>query len=151
MGTARQTVRGLMAASLVCAAGIATAEDRPSLGVVWPREGMSIPLGDDAEGVIGVVVESNFRLAAAGTCGDDQHCGHVHMKIDPEGESCNIPGRAYNSMNSDVGGNLIIARFGHCPSRTGEHVIGVLLADDHHQPILVGGQPVTALVRVRVE
>ena len=27
-------------------------------------------------------------------------------------------------------------------------VIGVLLADDRHQPVLVGGKPVTALVRV---
>jgi hypothetical protein len=71
------------------------------------------------------------------------------MKIDPEAESCNIPGRPYNSMNSDVGGDLIKARFGHCPERRGTHVIGILLADDHHRPILVGGKPVTALVTVR--
>jgi hypothetical protein len=51
-------------------------------------------------------------------------------------------------MNSDFGGDLISARFGHCPTATGEHVIGILLADDHHRPILVNGRPVTALVRV---
>jgi hypothetical protein len=51
-------------------------------------------------------------------------------------------------MNSDFGGDLIKARFGHCPSPTGAHVIGSLLADDHHQPIVVYGRPVTALVSV---
>jgi hypothetical protein len=70
------------------------------------------------------------------------------MKLDPDGDSCNIPGRPYNSMNSDFGGNLITAQFGHCPSATGEHVIGILLADQHHRPVLVNGLPVTALVRV---
>lgn len=142
---------GLLAALLLLSPSAAMAEDKPKLEVIWPQEGMSIPIGSDAEGVIGVVVHSTYKLAAAGTCGDDPHCGHVHMKIDPEGDSCNIPGRAYNSMNSDFGGTLIIARFGHCPSRTGEHVIGVLLADDRHQPIFVDGQPVTALVRVTTE
>ncbi|MEI5682650.1 MULTISPECIES: hypothetical protein [Mesorhizobium] len=73
------------------------------------------------------------------------------MKIDPEGDSCNIPGPAYNSMNSDFGGDLVLARLSHCPSPTGQHVIGVLLADDHHQPILVNGQPVTALVQITTE
>jgi hypothetical protein len=70
------------------------------------------------------------------------------MKIDPKGDSCNIPGRPYNSMNSDFGGDLIKARFGHCPQALGAHVIGILLADDDHKPILVDGKPVTALVRV---
>ena len=45
-------------------------------------------------------------------------------------------------------GDLIKADFGACQSPKGEHVIGVLLADDRHQPVLVGGKPVTALVRV---
>lgn len=147
----RRIAPGLMAALLLVTAGAAMADDAPKLEILWPQEGMEIPVGDDAEGVIGVVVQSNFRLAPAGSCGDAPNCGHVHMKIDPEGDSCNIPGRPYNSMNSDFGGNLIIARFGHCPSRSGEHVIGILLADDRHQPVLVDGKPVTALVRVKVE
>ncbi|RUV89012.1 hypothetical protein EOA88_13580, partial [Mesorhizobium sp. M5C.F.Ca.IN.020.14.1.1] len=75
-------------------------------------------------------------------------CGHVHMKIDPAADTCNIAGKPYNSMNSDFGGDLIKARFGHCPDAAGKHVIGVLLADDHHKPILVDGKPVTALVTV---
>jgi hypothetical protein len=70
------------------------------------------------------------------------------MKIDPAGDTCNIPGKPYNSMNSDFGGNLIEARFGHCPNPAGQHVIGILLADDHHRPMLVNGQPVTARVTV---
>jgi hypothetical protein len=127
------------------------AQDAPSLKIVWPPEGSSIVLGSDPEGVVGVVVESNFKLMPAGACGDDSRCGHVHMKIDPDGDSCNIPGRAYNSMNSDFGGDLVKARFAHCPSPRGEHVIGILLADDRHQPILVEGKPVTALVRVRTQ
>ncbi|MNW19741.1 hypothetical protein D3C71_2198630 [compost metagenome] len=52
-------------------------------------------------------------------------------------------------MNSDFGGPLIKAHFGACGVATGEHVIGVLLADDRHQPVLVDGKPVTATVRVR--
>ncbi|MBK4216233.1 hypothetical protein JJJ17_09880 [Paracoccus caeni] len=127
------------------------ADEPPSLQIVWPPEGATIPLGTDDEGAIGVVVSSNFRLMPAGDCGGDPRCGHVHMKIDPDGDSCNIPGRPYNSMNSDFGGNLIVARFGHCPEPRGEHVIGILLADDHHQPVLMDGKPITALIRVQTE
>ncbi|BBK32105.1 hypothetical protein EDC65_0909 [Stella humosa] len=126
----------------------AHAQDRPMLEITWPHAGAVIALGSDAEKAVGVVVKSNFALRPAGKCGDDRRCGHVHMKIDPAGDSCNIPGRPYNSMNSDFGGDLIKARFGHCPSAAGSHVIGVLLADDHHRPILVDGKPVTALVTV---
>ena len=124
------------------------AQDAASLAVIWPPAGAEIPLGDDPEGQIGVVVASNFALKPAGSCGDDPRCGHVHMRIDPDGDSCNIPGKTYNSMNSDFGGTLIVARFGHCPEPKGAHVIGVLLADDHHQPVLVDGKPVTALIQV---
>ena len=126
----------------------AQAQDRPTLEIVWPKAGSVIELGDDSEKGIGVVVRSNFTLFAAGKCGDNRNCGHVHMKIDPSGNTCNIPGKPYNSMNSDFGGTLIKARFGHCPDPAGKHMIGVLLADDHHQPILVDGKPVTAQVTV---
>ncbi|MAK61055.1 MAG: hypothetical protein CMK09_08770 [Ponticaulis sp.] len=144
-------LRAITVAGPAFCGGAALAEDAPTLRIVWPTDGMTVPLGDDAEGVIGVVVDSNFRLAPAGTCGDDPRCGHIHMRIDPQGDDCNIPGRTYNSMNSDFGGSLVIARFGHCSDRTGDHVIGVLLANDHHQPIMVDGQPVTALVQVTTE
>lgn len=126
----------------------ANAGESPTLEIVWPKVGDVIELGSDPERAIGVVVKSNFKLLAAGQCGGNDQCGHVHMKIDPAGETCNIPGRTYNSMNSDFGGDLIKARFGHCPSPTGRHVIGILLANDHHQPVLVDGKPVTALVEV---
>ncbi|TRB04483.1 hypothetical protein EXN61_20270 [Agrobacterium tumefaciens] len=126
----------------------AHAQDSPKLEIVWPQAGDVIELGHDPERAIGVVVKSSFKLLPAGQCGGDGQCGHVHMKIDPSGDTCNIPGRAYNSMNSDFGGDLIKARFGHCPSPTGRHVIGILLADDHHRPVLVDGKPVTALVEV---
>jgi len=62
------------------------------------------------------------------------------MKIDPAGDTCNIPGRPYNSMNSDFGGDLIQARFGHCPMSVGKHVIGVLLADGSSQAHSSGRQ-----------
>ena len=124
------------------------AQDAPALRVAWPPEGATLPLGQGGERAIGVVVESNFKLKPAGQCGSDPRCGHVHMKIDPNGDTCNLPGRPYNSMNSDFGGPLIQANFGACPSPIGEHVIGILLADDHHKPVLVDGKPVTALVKV---
>lgn len=148
MTVVRNTLHALALILPSICSGAAMAEDAPSLRIVWPQQGMTVPVGNDAEGVIGVVVESNFRLAPAGSCGDDPRCGHIHMKIDPEGTDCDIPGRNYNSMNSDFGGNLVVARFGHCSNRSGEHVIGALLANDHHQPILVDGQPVTALVQI---
>lgn len=129
----------------------APAQEPPTLRIVWPPQGAVVPLGTDPERLVGVVVNSNFRLMPAGSCGDDARCGHIHMKIDPEGDSCNIPGRAYNSMNSDRGGDLIKARFGHCPTPQGEHVIGVLLANNRHQPVLVDDKPITALVKVRTE
>ena len=100
----------------------AVAQDKPTLEIVWPKANSVIALGDDPEKSIGVVVRSNFKLLAAGQCGDDKRCGHVHMKIDPDGDTCNIPGRPYNSMNSDFGGDLIKARFGHCPSPIGINI-----------------------------
>lgn len=146
--------RFVFAISLACtmfSLSTVQAQDNPTLEIVWPKAGTVIALGDDPERSIGVVVKSSFKLLAAGQCGQNRQCGHVHMKIDPNGDTCNIPGRPYNSMNSDVGGDLIKARFGHCPSPTGRHVIGILLADDHHQPILVNGKPVTALVEVTTQ
>ena len=128
--------------------GPALAQDRPTLEIAWPKAGSVIELGNDPERSIGVVVGSNFTLLPAGECGDNRRCGHVHMKIDPDGDACNIPGKPYNSMNSDIGGDLIKARFGHCPDAVGKHVIGILLADDHHRPVLVDGKPVTAVVTV---
>lgn len=122
--------------------------DTPTLRILWPKDQSEVTLGDDPERAIGLVVQSNFILRAAGQCGGEPRCGHIHLKIDPTGDTCNIPGRPYNSMNSDIGGDLIKARLGHCPSPTGKHVIGVLLADDHHQPVLVDGKPVVALVTV---
>jgi len=120
----------------------------PTLEIVWPAPGATIELGSDPERAIGVVVKSNFELVPAGNCGANAECGHVHMKIDPQGDSCNIPGKPYNSMNSDFGGDLIKARPGHCPNPLGTHVIGVLLADQNHEPIIVDGKPVTAVVTV---
>lgn len=145
-----RTLAHVVLASLPAWLGIlpATAEEAARLEIVWPTEGMVVPLGGDPQRAIGVVVGSNFALRPAGQCGSEPRCGHIHIKIDPDGDSCNIPGRPYNSMNSDFGGDLISARFGHCPIATGQHVIGILLADEHHRPVLVNGRPVTALVRV---
>ncbi len=126
----------------------AYADEAPKLEIVWPPAGAVIELGGDAGQTIGVVVKSNFALVQAGLCGDNHECGHIHMKIDPEGDTCNIPGKSYNSMNSDFGGDLIKARFGNCPSPNGTHVIGILLADQDHKPILIEGKPVTAFVTV---
>jgi hypothetical protein len=110
----------------------AMAEEPATLEIAWPVKGAEIVLGDDAERAIAVFVKSSFSLKPAGQCGEDKRCGHIHLKIDPDGDTCNIPGRPYNSMNSDFGSDLIKARFGHCPSPEGKHVIGALLADDHH-------------------
>ena len=146
----------LLTSSLACLASAMAQtagadQAAPSLQILWPTEGSTIQLGTDPERAIGMVVSSNFRLKPAGQCGDDKRCGHVHLKIDPNGDTCNQPGKPYNSMNSDFGGPLIAARFGFCTQATGEHVIGILLADDHHRPVLVNGQPVTALVKVKTQ
>jgi hypothetical protein len=142
-------IRSALLFALATWACAASGQDAaPNLQITWPAEGAVLPLGGDAERSVGVVVQSNFKLLPAGQCGSDKRCGHIHMKIDPEGDSCNLPGRPYNSMNSDHGGDLIKARFGACPSSTGSHVIGVLLADDHHKPVMKNGKPVTALVKV---
>lgn len=120
------------------------------LSIVWPSSGSAVTIGNDRAGTVGTVVSSNFELKPAGQCGGNPRCGHIHMKIDPDGDGCNQPGHPYNSMNSDWGGDLVKANFGYCATPTGRHVIGVLLADDHHRPILVDGKPVTALVPVEV-
>lgn len=136
--------------ALAMTAAAALAEDAPTLAIVWPPAETTIQIGADPAGAVGVVVASNFALKPAGSCNGDPRCGHIHLKIDPDGESCNQPGKPYNSMNSDVGGNLIAANFGYCLTPEGAHVIGVLLADDHHKPVLMDGKPVTALVPVQV-
>ena len=146
----------LLTSSLACLASAMAQtagadQAAPSLQILWPTEGSTIQLGTDPERAIGMVVSSNFRLKPAGQCGDDKRCGHVHLKIDPNGDTCNQPGKPYNSMNSDFGGPLIAARFGFCTQATGEHVIGILLADDHHRPVMVNGQPITALVKVKTQ
>jgi len=66
---------------LLTTATSAAAQDKPTLEIVWPK--------------------ANSAIAP----GDDKRCGHVHMKIDPDGDTCNIPGRPYNSMNSDFRSN----------------------------------------------
>ena len=138
-----------IAAALAIAAPVQAADSAaPTLEIVWPQAGSVIPLGADAAGAVGVVVRSNFALRAAGACDGQARCGHIHMTIDPDGDGCNLPGKPYNSMNSDHGGDLIKANFGACKTPVGEHVIGVLLADDHHRPVLVDGKPVTATVKV---
>ena len=131
---------------IASASANSAAQEAATLHIVWPPEGSTVPLGHDPERAIGVVVHSNYTLRPAGQCGQDTRCGHIHMRID--GESCNLPGKPSNSMNSDFGGDLIKARFGPCPSPTGGHEVGVLLANDQHQPILVDGKPVFALVNV---
>ncbi len=135
----------------ICAPALTYAQTppAPSLRIDWPTEGSNITLGKAADQAIGVLVSSNFALKPAGQCRNQPRCGHIHMKIDPEGDTCNQPGKPYNSMNSDFGGPLIAARFGYCQQVAGSHVIGILLADDQHKPILVDGKPVTALVRVQ--
>ena len=133
---------------MVFTGGQAWPQDQPMLQILWPKDETEIVLGDDPERVVGVVVSSNYTLRPAGQCGGQPLCGHLHLKINPADDSCNIPGRSYNSMNSDIGGELIKARFGHCKLPIGTHVIGILLADDQHKPVLSGGKPVTALVRV---
>lgn len=130
--------------------GPPAAEPAARLEIVFPPQGGTVSAGHDGDRSVGVVVQSNYRLMPAGQCGGDRRCGHLHLKVDPQGDSCNLPGRPYNSMNSDVGGSLIRAHLGACPEWQGEHVIGVLLADDHHKPVLVDGKPVTSTVKVRV-
>lgn len=142
--------RPMLRAALVIALALpcaAAAQEAPTLAIAWPPADAVIPLS--APGEIGVIVSSNFALKPAGDCGEDSRCGHIHMKIDPQGDTCNESAdHPYNSRNSDFGGDLIKARFGLCPQPAGKHVIGVLLADDHHKPVLVEGKPVTALVEV---
>lgn len=145
--------RSAFLAAIIALSGASVQADEPaSLSILWPPADAALPLSDAPGQAIGVVVESNFALKPAGTCGDDPRCGHIHLRIDPEGTNCNIsPQKPYNSMNSDFGGPIIKENFGFCAEPTGPHVIGVLLADDHHQPVLVNGEPVTALVKVTTE
>src|SRR5688572_22541809 len=63
----------------------AYADESPMLEIVWPPAGAVIELGSNDGQTIGVVVKSNFALVQAGLCGDNHACGHIHMKIDPEG------------------------------------------------------------------
>jgi hypothetical protein len=142
-------IRVWQGVAVLCMAGCASVPAPPTPAIVSPAAGSVVTLGGDREKAVGVTVSvTDFTLRAAGQCGGNPRCGHLHLKIDPEMDHCNIPGRAYNSMNSDTGGNVVQARFGYCTTPTGSHVIGILLANDNHSPVLVGGKPVTATVTV---
>jgi hypothetical protein len=123
--------------------------ETPVLTIISPAPNAEIILGGDQEKAVDVTVNvADFTLRPAGKCEGNPKCGHLHLKIDPAGDTCNIPGRPYNSMNSDVGGEVIKAHFGYCQSATGPHVIGILLANDKHAPVIIDGKPVTASVAV---
>lgn len=127
----------------------APATEPPRLRILSPAEDAEVVLGPGPEGSVAVRVEaSGFLLRAVGACGGARNCGHLHLKVDFEGDSCNAPGRPYNSRNSDTGGDTILAHLGHCPVPTGRHRIGILLANDDHSTVLVEGRPVIATVTV---
>lgn len=147
------TLKSLLAACVLlipfATLALAQAGEAPTIAIVTPVQGAAVALGGDAEKSIEVRVRvTGFTLRAAGQCGSDANCGHLHLKIDPEGGSCDIPGRPYNSMNSDTGGDTIQARFGHCSSPVGPHVIGILLARDDHKPVIIDGRPMVATAYV---
>ncbi|MBR0643153.1 hypothetical protein [Plastoroseomonas hellenica] len=136
-------------AALLSISAAAPATEPPRLSILSPAEGAEVVLAPGPEGSVAVRVSvPGFLLRAAGACGGAPNCGHLHLKADFEGDSCNAPGRPYNSRNSDTGGDTILAHLGHCPVPTGRHSIGILLANDDHSTVLVDGRPVIATVTV---
>ena len=60
---------GLLGLVIGCWGAPAWSQDAPSLQIVWPPEGASLPLGGGKAQTVGVVVQSNFKLMPAGQCG----------------------------------------------------------------------------------
>ena len=83
--------RPVLLTVIITLSGAPAQADEPArLSILWPPNGAVLPLSDAPDQPIGVVVNSNFVLKPAESCGGDLRCGHVHLRIDPEGTSCNI-------------------------------------------------------------
>lgn len=130
----------------------AAAAPPPTIEIAAPGDGAAVTLGGDAQRSVELEVRvGNFTLKPQGQCAGAADCGHVHLKIDPAGDSCNAPGSKGNSTNAATGTNRIRANFGFCPTPEGRHIIGVGLAHDDHSPVLVEGKPVTAFIVVTAQ
>ena len=99
---------------------------------------------------------TNFTLRDPGQCGSLANCGHIHLRIDGTGSTCNSPfteGGGYNNQISS--GTTAQARFNFCTAPatpTGTHTITLQLHDDMHNPVVdSSGQQIQAQVAVTVQ
>src|SRR5690242_3991571 len=97
---------------LLLSAGTAAAGDAPSIAIATPGDGATVSLGADPQKSVELAVTvANFTIKPQGQCGGATDCGHIHLKIDPAGDSCNAPGSQGNSTNAATGTNRIKANF----------------------------------------
>lgn len=141
--------------AVVCGLWLATAragDAPPTIAIAAPSDGAVVILGNDPQRSVELELKvANFALKPQGQCGGAADCGHIHLKIDPAGDTCNAPKSPGNSTNAPTGTNRIRANFAFCPNPLGRHIVGVGLAHDDHSPVLVDGKPVTAFIVVTAQ
>ncbi len=63
-----------------------------TIEIAAPGDGAAVTLGGDAQRSVELEVRvGNFTLKPQGQCAGAADCGHVRLKIDPAGDSCNAP------------------------------------------------------------
>jgi len=102
-------------------AGVAGASLPPvDVRIVSPTDGDKCQADDHGNCGISVAV-SGATLAAPGSCGGSQRCGHIDLYID---------GTACGSPNVQSSSDSIAANFGRCEKIKGKHTLMCELRDD---------------------
>jgi hypothetical protein len=130
----------------LAACGGSSGRQDPTIAIVSPTAGASVPLGTTASKSVSLSYTlTNFTTAAPGTCGGVQNCGHIHVLID--GPACTPSGALYN--NSSNSSTQATAIFASCNNPTGPHTVELQLHDDVHSPVNNNaGQQVKASVAI---
>lgn len=119
-------------ALLGCPTDEPTPEADPTISIDSPLASATVALGSDADQSVDVAFTvTGFTLAAPGSCGETENCGHVHLTID--GTACNADGAPYNNAG---GSSPLAAKFATCATPVGAHEITVALHDDDHGAVL---------------
>jgi hypothetical protein len=144
-----------LAASLLAACGgsaSGTVSSNATVNITSPTSGSSVALGADAGKSVPVTFTlTGYTLMAAGTCGGQANCGHLHLRIDDDASPCNNSAGATSGDRYNVqvtSGTAANAQFAVCGAgAAGTHSITLEVADDsHHLVVNSSGNPIASTV-----
>lgn len=102
----------------------------PTISITAPLAAASVALDPNQEVAVAFTV-TDFTLAAPGSCGETEMCGHVHLTVD--GVDCNDGDLPYNNAGA---ASPLNAKLGLCAMPLGSHTVAIALHDDAHGAVL---------------